>query len=92
MGRWHFMPERIIHMLRGAEIKLVGGKTTGEVCRELGISEQSYYRWRKQYGGAQVSQAKKLRDLERENACLKKLVAEQALDKAILEEALQRKY
>lgn len=62
MGRWHFMLERIIHMLRGAEIKLVGGKTTGEVCRELGISEQSYYRWRKQYGGAQVFQAKKLRD------------------------------
>jgi transposase-like protein len=88
MGRRHFKPEQIIHMLREAEIK----KTTGEVCRELGISEQSYYRWRKEYGGMQVSQARKLKDLERENARLKKLVAEQALDKAILEEALKGKY
>jgi transposase-like protein len=79
-------------MLREAEIKLAGGKTTGEVCRELGISEQSYYRWRKEYGGMQVSQAKKLKDLERENARLKKLVAEQSLDKAILEEALKGMY
>ena len=79
MGRRHFKPQQIIHMLREAEIKLAGGKTTGEVCRELGISEQSYYRWRKEYGGMQVSQAKKLKDLERENIRLKKLVAEQAL-------------
>jgi transposase-like protein len=92
MGRRHFKPEQIIHMLREAEIKLADGKTTGEVCRELGISEQSYYRWRKEYGGMQVSQAKKLKDLERENIRLKKLVAEQALDKAILEEALKGKY
>jgi len=92
MGRRHFKPEQIIHMLREAEIKLAGGKAAGEVCRELGISEQSFYRWRKEYGGMQVSQAKKLKDLERENARLKKLVAEQALDKAILEEALKGKY
>ncbi len=92
MGRRHFKPEQIIHMLREAEIKLVGGKKMGEVCRELGISEQSYYRWRKEYGGMQVSQAKKLKDLERENAQLKKLVADQALDKAILEEALRGNY
>lgn len=84
MARRHFKPEQIIHVLREAKIKLAGGKTTGEVCRELGISEQSYYRWHKKYGGMQVSQAKKLKDLERENARLKKLVAEQALDKAIL--------
>jgi len=92
MGRRHFKPEQIIHMLREAEIKLAGGKRIGEVCRELGISEQSYYRWRKEYGGMQVSQAKKLKDLERENAQLKKLVADQALDKAILEEALKGNY
>jgi transposase-like protein len=79
-------------MLREAEIKLAGGKKIGEVCRELRISEQSYYRWRKEYGGMQVSQAKKLKDLERENAQLKKLVADQALDKAILEEALRGNY
>ena len=92
MARKRYTPEQIIHMLREAEIKLAGGKTTGEVCRELGISEQSYYRWRKEYGGMQVSQAKKLKDLERENARLKKLVGEQALDKAILEEALKGNY
>ena len=92
MGRRHFKPEQIIHMLREAEIKLAGGKRIGEVCRELGISEQSYYRWRKEYGGMQVSQAKKLKDLERENAQLKKLVADQALDKSILEEALRGNY
>ncbi len=92
MGRRHFKPEQIIHMLREAEIKLAGGKKIGEVCRELRISEQSYYRWRKEYGGMQVSQAKKLKDLERENARLKKLVADQALDKSILEEALRGNY
>ena len=92
MGRRHFKPEQIIHMLREAEIKLAGGKKIGEVCRELGISEQSYYRWRKEYGGMHVSQAKKLKDLERENARLKKLVADQALDKSILEEALRGNY
>lgn len=89
MGRRHFKPEQIIHMLREAEIKLAGGKKIGEVCRELAISEQSYYRWRKEYGGMQVSQAKKLKDLERQNARFKRLVADQALDKAILEEALR---
>ena len=92
MGRRHFKPEQIIHMLREAEIKLAGGRRIGEVCRELGISEQSYYRWRKEYGGMQVSQAKKLKDLERENTRLKKLVADQALDKSILEEALRGNY
>ena len=79
-------------MLQEAEIKLAGGKTTGGVCRVIGISKQSYYRWRKEYRGMQVSQAKKLKDLERENARLKELVGEQASDKAILEEALKRKY
>ena len=92
MARKRFKPEQIIHMLRGAEIKVASGSTVGEVCRSLGITEQTYYRWRKSYGGMQVSQAKKLKDLERENARLKKLVADQALDKAILEEALKGNY
>ena len=92
MGRRHFEPEQMINMLREAEIKLAVGKTTSEVCRKPGISERSYYRWRKEYGGMQVSQARKLKDLERENVRLKKLVAEQALDKAILEDALKGKY
>jgi putative transposase len=92
MGRRHFKPEQIIHMLREAEIKLAGGKTIDEVCRELGISEHSYCWWRKGYGGTQVSQARKRKDLKRENALLTKLVAEQGMDKAILEEALKGKY
>ena len=92
MARKRFKPEEIIHKLREAEVKLAAGSTTPEVCRSLGISEQTYYRWRKEYGGMQVSQAKKLKDLEQENARLKKLVADQALDKAILEEALKGNY
>lgn len=92
MARKRFKPEQIIHMLREAEIKVASGSAVGEVCRSLGITEQTYYRWRKSYGGMQVSQAKKLKDLERENARLKKLVADQALDKAILEEALKGNY
>ncbi len=92
MARKRFKPEQIIHMLREAEIKLASGSTIGEVCRSLGITEQTYYRWRKSYGGMQVSQAKKLKALEQENARLKKLVADQALDKAILEEALKGNY
>ena len=78
MARKRFKPEEIIHKLREAEVKLAAGATTAEVCRALSISEQTYYRWRKEYGGMQVSQAKKLKDLERENARLKKLVADQA--------------
>ena len=92
MARKRFKPEQIIHMLREAEIKVASGSTVGEVCRSLGITEQTYYRWRKSYGGMQVSQAKKLKALEQENARLKKLVADQALDKAILEEALKGNY
>ena len=92
MARKRFKPEQIIHMLREAEVKLAAGSTTPEMCRALGISEQTYYRWRKEYGGMQVSQAKKLKDLEQENVRLKKLVADQALDKAILEEALKGNY
>ena len=92
MARKRFKPEQIIHMLREAESKLASGSTVGEVCRSLGITEQTYYRWRKSYGGMQVSQAKKLKALEQENARLKKLVAAQALDKAILEEALKGNY
>ena len=70
-----------------AEVELAQGKTTGDVCKKLGITEQTYYRWRKEYGGLRVDQAKRLKELERENARLKKLVADQALDNAILKEA-----
>ena len=87
-----YAPEEIIKLLRLVEIETGQGKTTAQSCRDLRFTEQSYYRWRKEYGGMQVSQVRKLKDLERENARLKKLVADQALDKAILEEALKGNY
>lgn len=87
MGRKRFTAEQIINMLREGEVLLNQGSTVGEVCRKLGISEQTYYRWRKDYGGMRVDQAKRLKELEKENARLKKLVAELSLDKDILKEA-----
>lgn len=87
MARKRFTAEQIIHKLREAEVELATGKSVPTVCRKLAISEQTYYRWRKQYGGLRSNQAKHLKELERENARLKKLVAELHLDKAILEEA-----
>jgi putative transposase len=87
MGRKRFTAEQIINMLREAEVLVNQGSTVGEVCRKLGISEQTYYRWRKDYGGMRVDQAKRLKELEKENARLKKLVAELSLDKDILKEA-----
>ena len=78
--------EQIIHKLREAEIALAQGRTTKEVCKQLEITEQTYYRWRKEYGGLKVDQAKRLRDLERENVRLKRIVSEQALDMSILKE------
>ena len=79
-------------MLREAEVSLSQGLTVGRVCRQLGISEQTYYRWRKQYGGMKISQAKRMKELERENVRLKKAVAELTLDKLILKEALEGNY
>ncbi len=87
MGRKHFQAEQIIHKLREAEVELSKGQTTVQVCKKLGICEQTYYRWRREYGGLRMDQAKRLKQLERENARLKRLVAEQALDNAILKEA-----
>ena len=87
MGREKYKPEKIIMMLREAEVKLSQGEKTGLVCRDLGISTNTFYRWRKEFGGMQPNQAKKLKDLEKENGRLKKLVADLSLDKQILEEA-----
>jgi putative transposase len=87
MGRKRYSPEQIVTLLREAEVLLSKGSTVGAVCRELGISEHTYYRWRRDYGGLNVNQARRLKELEGENARLKKLVAEQALDIAILREA-----
>jgi transposase-like protein len=92
MSRKRYSPEKIIGMLREAEIVLAQGMTIGQVCRELSISEQTYYRWRKQCGGLKISQAKRIKDMERENARLKKAVADLTLDKVILKEALEGNY
>jgi len=82
-----YTTEQIIGLLRDAEILLAEGNTVAMASKKLGISEQSYYRWRKEYGGMKVSHAKRLKDLEKENSRLKKLLAEAELDKAILKEA-----
>ncbi len=82
-----FKPEQIIGKLREAEVLLSQGLTVGEASRKLGITEQTYYRWRREYGGMRVEQAKRLKELEKENTQLKKLVADITLDNAILKEA-----
>jgi putative transposase len=90
MKRKRYSVEQIIGKLREAEVLLSQGRTVKEVSRELGVTEQTYYRWRKEYGGLKVSQARRLK--ERENSRLKKAVAELTLDKAILKEALEGNY
>lgn len=86
MARKRHKAEEIIHKLREAEVELAQGRTVGEVCRKIAVTEQTYYRWRKEYGGLKVDQAKRIKDLEKENARLKRVVADQALDNAILRE------
>jgi len=80
-------PEQIVAMLRQADVELGKGRKVPEVCKQLGISEQTYYRWRQKYGGMDPQMAKQLKEMEKENARLKRLVAEQALDIQILKEA-----
>ena len=92
MGRKRHTAEQIIGKLRTAEIELAKGVGTVDVVRKLGITEQTYYRWRKEYGGLRLDQAKRLRELEKENTRLKRLVADQALDNAILKEVSTGKF
>ena len=92
MPRKRYTSEQIILQLREAEVELAKGQSTTAVCGKLGITEQTYYRWRKEYGSLRVDQVRRLKDLERENARLKKLVADQALDLAILKEASSGNY
>ena len=89
--RKKYTSEQIIMKLREAEVLLTQGKDTKEACRVLEISEQTYYRWRKEYGGLDTTQAKKLKELEKENSRLKSLVADLSLDNAILKEVLSKK-
>ena len=87
MARKRYTTEQIIRKLREAEVELSKGQTVEQVARKLAISEQTFYRWRKRYGGLKVDDAKRLKALEKENARLKLLVADQALDNLILKEA-----
>ena len=87
MPRKRFKTEEIIQKLREAEVLLSQGKNVAEACRQIGVTDQTYYRWRKEYGGVRTDQARRLKELDRENARLKKLLAEAELDKAILQEA-----
>jgi putative transposase len=87
MSRKRYTPEQIIGKLREAEVALSQGQTGGPVCRSLGIAEQTFYRWRREYGGLKVEQAKRLKALEQENARLRRAVADLTLDKLILQEA-----
>ena len=92
MPRKIFKPEQIINRLRTAEVELSQGKTVVQVCKKIGITEQTYYRWRKEYGGMRTEQVKRLKDLEKENARLKKLVADLSLDNEILKEVASGKF
>jgi len=91
MPKKNFTTEQITSKLREGEVLLSQAQTVGSVCKTLGIAEQTYYRWRKAYGGLKIDQAQRLRDLEQENARLKRLVADLSLDNAIIKEALRGK-
>lgn len=86
-----FTVEQIISKLREAEVLISQGQTVPNACKTIGVSEQTYYRWRKAYGGMKIDQAQRLRELELENARLKRLVADLSLDNAIIKEALRGK-
>jgi putative transposase len=81
-----YKPEQIVNLLRQIEVEIANGKTTPQACEEAEITQQTYYRWRKEYGGLKLDQAKRLKELERENAKLKRLVAELSLEKQILKD------
>lgn len=87
MARQRFTPEQIIGKLREVEVLVAKGSTVADASRQIGVTEQTLYRWRKEYGGMRIDQARRLKDLEAENARLKKLVADLSLDKMILSEA-----
>ena len=89
MAKRRYKPEEILRLLREIEIHQAQGLTVAESCKKASITEQTYYRWRKEYGGLDLSQLRRLKDLEKENARLKKIVADQAIDNLILKEAAE---
>ena len=92
MPKQRFTTEEIIHKLREADVMSGQGKTVAEVCKQLGITDKTYFRWRKSHGGLRIDQAKRMRELEAENARLKKAVAELTIDKIILQEVAEGKF
>jgi putative transposase len=92
MKRKYRRPEQIVRLLRQAEAKLAEGQSVDEMCRQLGISDSTFYYWRKQYGKMELDQVKRFKELQKQNSRLKKLVADQALDIDILKEALSGNY
>jgi transposase-like protein len=85
----NYKPEQIVSLLRQIEVAVANGKATPQACRDAGITDQSYYRWRKEYGGLKLDQAKRLKELEKENLKLKRLVAELSLEKQILKDVAE---
>ncbi len=92
MARKRYSAEQIIGYLREAEVLLAKGSSIPQICKKIGIAEQTYYRWRKEYGSLSVDQAKRLKEVKKENTRLRKLVADLSLDKAILREVAEGKY
>jgi len=92
MARKHYTVEQIMKKLREAEVDVGRGASVPDTCRKIGVSDQTYYRWRKEYGGLRVDQAKRLKELEQENTRLKKVVADLIVDKAILKEAARKNF
>jgi putative transposase len=87
MGRGKkYQPEQVVNLLRQIEVAVANGKSTPLACKDAGVTEQSYYRWRKEYGGLQVDQARRLKELEQENSKLKRLVSELSLEKLVLKD------
>ena len=89
MPRKRFLAEEIISKLREAEVQLARGETVAQVCKQLGVTEQTFYRWRREYGGLRIDQVRRLKNLEQENARLRHVVADLTLDKRILQEAAE---
>ena len=85
-------PEQIVALLRQIEVEMANGKSTPQACKEAEVTQQTYYRWRKEFGGLKLDQAKRLKELERENAKLKRLVAELSLEKQILKDVASGKF
>ncbi len=89
MSTKRYKPEQVVNLLRQIEVEIANGKTTPQACRDVRITVQTYYRWRKEFGGLKLDQAKRLKELEKENSRLKRLVAELSLEKQVLRDVAQ---